>query len=249
MSIPTNSDWGFQAIRQHDPNRADRLENAGTPDQLVETLKEELQTACKNDDFRVGAENKFEENRIIIQFKVKPETYDWFYNARTGYRAQFWISVENGISFNHNLVKELRDTFLENIPSSMPARQIKFIEQQEKDVGETILTHQWIEYSLELKLSKVWICERLITPDNWSEEIHLAVLSAAERYLPKLHIPRWKNKYSEGLRAPYPDPEYSWLDVKGAFIRKNGGPYQIKPPEERAKILYKTGWTGPKTEI
>ena len=156
MSIPTESDWGFRAIREVDPNRADRLENAGTLDRLVETLREELRKACQNDEFRLGVdslENKFEENRVIIQFKVQPETYDWFFNARTGYRAQFWSSPENGITFNQNLILVLRDTFLQNIAPSVLARRIKVIKtgdsREDWDAGETTLTHQRIRRSLD----------------------------------------------------------------------------------------------------
>jgi hypothetical protein len=215
----------------------------------VETLKKEIQNACQNRDFRVGIDslgNQFRENRVIIQFKVKPETYDWFYNARTGYRTQFWISTENGRTYNENLIKNLRDTFLENISQTIPARRIEVNmgddSRQEKDAGETTLTHKWIRHSLEPNLSKVWICEYLIKPDNSSDEIGLTTLSAAQRK-PKLEIPKWKTNNNYGLLAPYPVPQHFWLDIKGAFIRKNGDPYQKKSPEERAKSLFQTGWT------
>ena len=250
MSIPTKSDWGFQAICDIDSSRADRLENAGTPDQLVETLKEELQKSCQNCDFRVGIDsrgNQFEENRVIIQFKVKPKTYDWFFNARTGYRGQFWISPENGMVFNKKLVTNLRDTFLENLPSSSPARKIEFKEynglREDHNAGETIVEYDWIRQSLEPQISKIWICERLIQQDRASIVSRDLSPLIATPQAPKLEIPRWKFEREEGLLAPYLDSDYSWLDIKGAFIRLKGDLDQIKPQDKRAKSLNEKGWT------
>ena len=251
MYIPTESDWGFQDIRKSDfTNRANRLENADTPDQLVQTLKKELQKACQNGDCRVGvdsSENEFKENRAIIQFKVDPETYDWFFNARTGYRAQFWINENNGIDFNQKLVTVLRNTLLENILPSITARKIEVIKngdsREDHDVGEKSLTHDEIKSSLEPKTSKIWICERLIQSDGSSpKNIWQAVLSEND---PKLCIPRWEDGKAKGLLAPFPGPiaEYSWLDLKGAFVAKDGKTYQKKDPSDRADSLNKKGWT------
>ena len=250
MPIPTTSDWGFQAIHQVNSTRADRLKNAGTPDQLMETLKEELQKARQNGNFRVGVDsrgNQFEENRVIIQFKVKPKTYDWFFNARTGYRAQFWISPENGMDFNKNLVTNLRDTFLENLPPSIPAMKIEFKEynglREDHNAGEKIVEYDWIRESLESQITKIWICERLIQQDRASIVSRDLSPLIATPQAPKLEIPRWKFESEEGLLAPYLDSDYSWLDIKGAFIRLNGDLDQIKPQDKRAKSLSEKGWT------
>jgi hypothetical protein len=76
------------------------------------------------------------------------------------------------------------------------------------------------------------------------------VLSDAERSRPKLRVPRWAEaanprtrEKGEGLRAPIPDREQSWLDLKGGFVDAEGNPGQIKPLDERARHIHERGWT------
>lgn len=103
--------------------------------------------------------------------------------------------------------------------------------------------------SLDAQFGKIWICERLIQTDGHNPRETFATLSA-DRYLPKLIIPRWAaavNPYThsvgEGLRAPYPDEEQSWLDLKGAFVTQSDTVYQAKSPAIRAVDLHNCGWT------
>lgn len=38
--------------------------------------------------------------RIISVVRVTAEHFDWIFNGRTGYRAAYWVSVLNGMTFN-----------------------------------------------------------------------------------------------------------------------------------------------------
>ena len=105
--------------------------------------------------------------------------------------------------------------------------------------------------SLKPGASKIWICERLVQHNGSPiQDIGFVVLSDAERNLPKLFIPRWANaehpktkELGEGLRAPYPCPDYAWLDLKGGYVRSDGRVEQKKSQDKRAKDLNQRGWT------
>ena len=121
--------------------------------------------------------------------------------------------------------------------------------REDQDAGEMTIPHEDVIRSLDPQESKVWICERLLPHDGGQiENIGLSVLTDAARTPAKLNIPKWttatpKNgECGEGLRAPYPEPEYSWLDIKGGFVGANGV-RQIKPHDNRAKQLSECGWT------
>jgi len=46
--------------------------------------------------------------RAVIQFYVGQPLFDWFFNATTGYRAQFRIGWQNGLARNEALIQMLR---------------------------------------------------------------------------------------------------------------------------------------------
>ena len=97
-------------IRACDGMRAARLEAAGPPDALAQELQCALHKAMVRCDIRLAVDskhNRFVEQRAIVQFPVARETYDWFFNARTGYRGQFWLGPDIGMAFNRRIVKLL----------------------------------------------------------------------------------------------------------------------------------------------
>lgn len=99
--------------------------------------------------------------------------------------------------------------------------------------------------------SKIWIGERLYSGDGCPiTDIGFATLSDAAQSPAKLWVPKWAKaihpktgERGEGLRAPFPWPENSWLDLKGGFLNAEGSPMQIKPQDKRADHIHKYGWT------
>src|SRR5947209_4763976 len=105
-------DWSFDSIRAVDEKRAARLESVGPPDALVRTLAIALNEAMDRGDVRIAVDSKgnnFIERRTIVQFQTPPTHYDWLFNARTGYRAQFWIDPGVGIAVNAKIVESLAE--------------------------------------------------------------------------------------------------------------------------------------------
>lgn len=255
---PDIPEWSFGEIEKTDPDRARVLDAADPPEALVVALSKALEKALDCDEMRIGVDsvgNQFDECRVTIQFKVEVELYDWCFNGRTGYRAQFWISPDAGLAFNAEVTRAFRGVLDGRLPERVEARRIVAtftggVSREEEDVGSMTAARDFVHHSLEPNASKLWICERLIRRDRGKlSDIGFPTLSAAERG-PKLGVPRWASathvktgQTGEGVRAPYPSPEDAWLDLKGGFVRRDGTVWQIKSQTERARALHETGWT------
>ena len=234
------------------------MESVGSSKNLLASLAAALDLAIDQAKFRIAVdskENSFVELRAITQFHVPPELYDWFFNSRAGYRARFWISPEDGTSFNEEIAQALAGVLSRRLPTTVPVRCIE-VELQgasrvETDVGARTIPRDVLLRSLTPGASKIWIGERLYGGEAGTiTDIGFATLSEAARSPAKLCIPRWAEaahpttkEKGEGLRAPFPSPENSWLDLKGGFLNAEGMPGQIKPQDERAKHIHLYGWT------
>lgn len=251
-------DWGFEKIRAVDEGRAAWLESAGPSDALVGALVKALNEAIDHGGFRIAVDsrnNAFVERRAIVQFQILPMYYDWFFSARTGYRAQFWINPATGRAFNSEIVRSLADVLARRLPAMLTARRIEVRTgdgvRQEKDTGTIEIPCEEIARSLAPDRSKIWIGERLYSMASGRiDEIGFAVLSDAARSNAKLSIPKWAEAINpktgekgEGFRAPSPRPEESWFDMKGGFLLVDGEPGQLKPQDERAEQINQCGWT------
>ena len=230
-------DWSFQKIHECEPCRAVRLESCRPPNELINALVQSIIT-IKNDDLRIGVDSKG--CRAIVQFRVTPTLYDWFYNGRTGYRAQFWISPDTGMKFNNRSLTAVVKALTERLAEAIPVRRISVRDDGAScDVGEIIAyPREELLRSLTPKSSKIWIGEQLIQTSMGLMKDVLTLLPKAE----KLCVRGWPAE-GEGLRAPLPCPEYCWLDVKGRFLSAKGEPDQIKSQRERAQKIHECGWT------
>lgn len=135
MSHITRRDWSFRRISDVDRVRAARLESAGSSDDLVGSLAEALSGAADRGELRIAVDsirNTFTERRAIVQFRVAPELYDWFFNARTGYRARFWIDPKVGLAFNIQIVETLAAVLSRGEPTTVIARQVEVVRRTER---------------------------------------------------------------------------------------------------------------------
>jgi hypothetical protein len=242
----TEGDWSFKKIRECDPCRAARLESCGSPDELVAAL---VQSIIKNDGLRIGVDDdsKCDRCRTIVQFRVTPELYDWFYNGRTGYRAQFWTSPEAGMKFNERILAAVVKALTERLPEVIPVvrRLIRRDSASYYDVGHrTACRREELLSSLKPEMSKIWIGEDIIRASPGPMTTWLTLL----RYAKKLCVPKWAvmnpqtGETGEGLRAPFHCADDSWLDVKGVFLNATGEPDPIEPQKDRAQRIHNFGW-------
>lgn len=242
----TEHDWSFSHIREQCPQRAARLESLPSSDELIIALRQAFEEAFLRKKVRISVDSlelAWKKRRTTLQFQVNPKLYDWFHNGRTGYRAQFLISVDAGMNFNSAIVLALRDVAMAHLSDEMCARCMELKDGVLSDVGETKISRNDILRSLAAASSKIWICENLSIPDEGKADPVLMIYLRDDRSA-KLGVPNWmQNNATTGLLAPFPPPEHAWLDLKSGFIDSAGGTAEKKPASERALDIHCAGWT------
>src|SRR4051794_29750902 len=168
MTAILDQDWSFKHIERSDRERAARLEAASPPDALVKELDVALHEAIDHNHVRIAVDSKrnsFVERRAIVQFRISRALYDWFFNARTGYRSRFWIDPRTGIALNESIVATLNHTLERRLAPTIAARRIDVFDERgsrtEKDGGAVAIQREEMVKSLSPNASKIWICERL----------------------------------------------------------------------------------------
>lgn len=227
--LPDKLSWRFDQILSAEPHRAAALEMAGPPTALVNAIRTALENALASGDVRWGREQVSSgavDYRAVVQFPVSAELFDWFFNARTGYRAHFRAHHECGLSFNAQIIETLRLSLDARVPQAVVGRQLTHLFQ---DCGEVQIAKTFLMSSLTPNLSKVWFCTKLIQRGGGIQDLPSGVVG-----------PRILLDDDDSWAAPYRDDREAWLDVKGAFLGERG-PYQPKDPEARAKTLQAKG--------
>jgi len=227
--LPTSDNWRFDDIATQDQCRARRLEQAGSPQELIDALVQALNSALSSSSYRVACESAEGapcDRRVVLQFQVGVSLFDCFFNARTGYRAHFRADFRCGLAFNYEIIEAFR-TCLAELPDAVRGHEL---DHNFENTGQCLIPKNFILNSLDPSQSKLWFCTQSILSDN-----------GVERILP--HLTGEKIIIDRQCRwtAPFHDDDnLSWLDIKGAFVG-SGGLYQPKDPIKRAKCLQETG--------
>jgi hypothetical protein len=224
--------WNFEEIAAADPKRAARLEAAGSSYELAHRLEAVLRRALQASDARFGWERAGDTrggDRVVLQFQAGAELLDWFFNARTGYRAHFRQGWKRGQAFNDALIDRLSRALEALLPVTLVARKIK---DGFEDDGEILLERSLFVSSLVPTLSKLWVCTKRLGKGGSIETLRLGVAG------PRIRL--GVDPFAASWPAIYPDDENAWLDIKGAFLG-DLGPYQPKDPVARAKKLQDDG--------
>jgi hypothetical protein len=229
--VPDETTWRFDKIEEDCPDRAKTLKAAGSPAALLEALQGALDKALKDSSLRIGREQKeqrADDRRAVVQFHLGIDLYDWFFNARTGYRAHFRGHYKYGLRFESEIIEGLRLRLDDKLPDTIYGRELS---SEFEDCGPAQIPKMFLNASLARYryLPKVWFCTRRIRLDGGLEELRPSVTG------PKILLDE-----DDCWPAPYPEDDSAWLDVKGAFLGRSG-PYQPKGPMGRAKKLHVRG--------
>ena len=233
MPGPSPDDWSFDELAKADLLRSKRLEGAPVFEKIIAQLQDALSEALTHEHYRCGTDSFQGHRRAILQFRVSQELYDSFYNSRSGYRAQFWISPSRGQAANLECLEAMSHVIRTVFPERFDARDIQttdepYVGRQDIDVGSREISLSFLTEFLAHPAAKIWICERRITG-------HEGLLQAIPFFVGKrLSVTRWKTAI-----ASYPSPEWTWLDLKGGFV---GGP-QPKDSSVRARAIYSRGFS------
>jgi hypothetical protein len=221
--------WTFEAFDQDDAERGRHLHEAPPWPEQVQAVRGALRSAIKAGHARFGFDESSSDRndlRGVIQFPIGSALFDWLFNGRTGYRAQFRIGSENGLLQNAHIISELSAQLSLSASQQIVAHRFTSDFQYKEPLPCTI---GQVVASLDPKLSKIWACERLIGEDGKVQDVFVS------RTGPKLAFVD-----SEPWSSLYPEDTAGWLDVKGAFMSPNGA-YQLKPPKDRAAKLEDRG--------
>ena len=156
--------------------------------------------------------------RPVFKIRVCQTTSDLFFNSRSGYRAQYYESANNGKRHNRLLLDELIPALITRVPPS-----------QNGDRGP-----EWVRYSLEQPSAKIWISE---------DEIDLA-----DSNNPWLALKRWNDEYyknSFNTKAFYGSHLHQnrYLKIMGAFLDPSGKEWVPKEKQRRAEDIHDYGFS------
>lgn len=227
-ALPNRQSWRFDEIAEMDPARAATLESAGSPDELIAAIRVALQDGLAGTSVRLGferAEGRNHNCRAVIQFAVGEGLFDWFFNARTGYRAHFRVAPARGLAFNGRVIGSLALILARRLPDPV---QCTDLSEKFEDCGRINISRNEFLASLatDAPLSKVWFCSQRIGRQGGIERLPLGVGG------PKIVL----DGTSPPWAAPARDDGEAWLEVKGAFVGTDA-PFQPKDPMCRARRL------------
>jgi hypothetical protein len=201
------------------------------------TLLEELQPAAISCKREFGNLKETSGRwRPSFSLHVSASTFDRFYNSPFGYRGQFWQSAELGIRQNRFLLDGLLAALVRAV--------------NESNDRELMARRASIVTSLQQPAAKIWIL-------NEPQALNFVVEIEAERWVAAA-TSDWE-RYQSGALSPNDvidriagvrAPEGTVLEVKGAWIDRDGEPVGASPgkdPWERARQIYAYGfnWTTP----
>lgn len=229
MQHDSDQRWRFDEIAAVDSARAALLESAPPPAQIAALTVRQFQAALTGGGLRIGWSESRErppDCRLVMQFHVGEKLYDWFFNGRTGYRAQFRQGSERGTAYNRHLIGAIRVVWAASLPATITARRIV---GEFEDVGTSEISYRDALQSLDPDLSKFWCCGTLLLGDG---QVRDMIPSGSG---PRLRID--ETTTWPAIVASEPD---AWLEVNGAFLGPDG-PYQIKLPALRGTSLEAKG--------
>ena len=223
------SPWDLAAIAESDKSRAEMLSAAPPANLLASLILASFEEGLRTNRLRVGMDEwsrNREDLRLTLQFHVGETLSDQFFNAATGYRAQFRFDWQRGLDYNNHIIARIRSSLATLMPEALPGRRL---DHRFEDLGPITVTREQACASLVPTLSKVWFCGRLILGNGEIEELPAGLTG-----------PRLRLSDGTSWAAIWRDEACAWLDVKGAFLGSDG-PYQLKDPVARAKKLAAAG--------
>ena len=176
MRMVKAADWRLNELLG--PTRVQRLLNVPEPETLLEHVQATSVAAARAGQVFLKwqkADDAPEYFRLVAQIPVGEVIFDQVFNGRSGYRAQYYLSPEEGVIFNRQLVRNFE-----------PTVRLAF-EQQPLTVKVDFVVE-----SLFAPHSKIWIFNELDAFDSALEDA-----LNPPRWL--------ENGATRGRRAPLPD--------------------------------------------
>jgi hypothetical protein len=154
MRMVCIDDWDLSGLP--DLERRQRLLNPPRASDLVARLLEEALQAAASGQMPLERQEACEARgyfRLVAQVPVAKCTFDYLFNGRSGYRAQYYLSPEEGILYNRQIVDGL-------VPAVRTAYDRKPLHAP----------FEWVERSLRAPHAKIWVFQEREAFDTASKE-------------------------------------------------------------------------------
>lgn len=159
--------------------------------------------------------------RAVFCGRVRPQLFDWFFNASTGYRGAFFKSADEGTQANRALLDRL----------TMFLTDWAIASQHDPD-------RQWVLASLTKPSAKAWLAEYpghcAKCAGEWSPSYNAELQIENARWEWSSHVhAAW------GRQAPW----FSKIRIFGGFIDAQGSEWLAPHKEGRATHIWEHGWS------
>jgi hypothetical protein len=214
--MPATSSWRYNGSATSE--RLAALLHSPLREQLPAALCRGLILACYHRD---PGQTDSSYERAIFCGSVDPTLFDWFFNARTGYRGAYYDSPEAGLRFNRILIDHLAP-MLVSWAASQDGR---------KDID-------WVRRSLSAPSAKAWLSEHpgvcQECAGEWSQSHSSDLQIENERWESETHThAAW------GRQAPL----LSKIRIFGGLINAQNQEWVAGHKKNRATHISEHGWS------
>lgn len=197
-----------------------------SPDEILSQLDREVARAIadyqfisvEHEDAGQAPEPGYE--RVYADIPVSVAFFAQFFNSRTGYRAHYYRSAQDGEAFNARAVAIVVDHIFEH-PELMCDG----------------VTQDLLEASLRGAHTKIWFPKFVTSPDYDEVLLTLPEQIRAQRWVAYWQM---RPRPRKGLLAPSPDSPGILLN--GTFVRMRDGKVWNQKPD-RSQDIFDRGWT------
>lgn len=208
--------WRY--VGTSESTRLDALTHPLPITELADAIRCELKLNCFHSESR---QDDATFKRAVFCGSVSHDIFDWFFNARTGYRGAFFESPDNGDRVNRWLLDQLT-AFLSD-----------WVIAQELDTD-----CPWVLASLAKPSAKVWLAESPGLCDQCTGEWNPSYISELQIENTRWELPSHVHSVW-GRQAP----RLSKIRIFGGFIDSQQNEWLASHKTERAKQIWKHGWS------
>jgi hypothetical protein len=187
--------------------------------ELAEQVAHNAMSAAKQRTLQIKwtkAQDRHGNWRIEAAIPIQPNIFDQFFNGRTGYRAQYYLSVRDGQTFNRLVIEYLKD------PVRLASNRCR-----------PFVSWSLIAKSLLGPHSKIWIV------GDWA-----AFVREPEQLQPDRWVQHSQFSRDKPLGLCMPMPPAPQLDLKGTFICPASSSIWLPTNKKyRDQKIHESGWT------
>ena len=207
--------WSYSPIQ--DKSRRARLEAAPPFAELAQAVADGMHIQCTHSDSCDEATGFM---RIVCCASIDCNLFDLFFNAESGYRGRYFVSPEEGLVANGQLLQLV----------SMPLAAFKVH-------GNMPASHA--ERSLRAPSAKVWLAEvgKGFCPTcagGWTTPQDAAA---------EILNDRWEHGHDAKAQYGRKAPRLEQLRIMGAFVDRSGNEYVTTQKRNRAQQIHDFGWS------